>query len=137
MVTGEQRARRAGDDPEVSVGPVFGPGQVVTVFRSRLRARAGDGADDGADEAPGYDVVAEEMLAAARAMPGFVDFKTFSAQDGERVSVVTFASRAAHDAWRDDVRHREAQRRGRDEFYEEYSIQVGECIRTRQWTTPS
>ena len=75
---------------------VFGEGQVVTVFRSRRRPAAESA----------YQRMALEMEAAARAMPGFVDFKTFVAEDGEQVSVVTFGSPAAHRAWRDDPRHR-------------------------------
>jgi heme-degrading monooxygenase HmoA len=86
------------------VAPEPAPEQIVTVFRSRLTADAGDE----------YDATADAMLEAARAMPGFVDFKTFAADDGERVSLVTFADRATHDAWRDDARHRRAQQAGRD-----------------------
>ena len=86
---------------------------VVTVFRSRLR-----------DDPEGYDETAEAMEAAARAMPGFVDFKSFRADDGERVSIVVFDSPESHTAWRDDPRHRAAQQRGRNEWYAEYRIQV-------------
>ena len=64
---------------------------VVTVFRSRLR-----------EPHEGYEQTADDMEDAARAMPGFVDFKTFRADDGERVSIVVFESRKAHEAWRDD-----------------------------------
>ena len=87
--------------------------RVVTVFRSRL-----------GEDALGYDEEARRMVELARAMPGFLEIKTFRADDGERVSVVTFASGEAHAAWRDHPEHRVAQRRGRDEFYEEYLIQV-------------
>ena len=76
--------------------------EIVTVFRSRLRDDAGQG----------YGRTAEAMEQRARAMPGFVDFKTFTAADGERVSLITFASRAAHDAWRDDPAHRVPGRLG-------------------------
>jgi heme-degrading monooxygenase HmoA len=86
---------------------------VVTVFRSRLR-----------EPHEGYDQTADEMEAAARNMPGFVDFKTFRADDGERVSIVVFESPEAHNAWRDDSQHRAAQQRGREEWYAEYHIQV-------------
>ena len=47
------------------------------------------------------------------------------ADDGERVTLVTFADRASHDAWRDHPEHRAAQRRGVDGYYTEYSISVG------------
>jgi heme-degrading monooxygenase HmoA len=103
----------------------FAAGQIVTVFRSRLR---GD-----ADAAPGYHDEADELLALARAVPGFVDHKVFRADDGERVALVTFADRAAHDAWRDDPRHRAAQQRGRDGWYDGYSIQVGTCTAAHGW----
>jgi heme-degrading monooxygenase HmoA len=49
------------------------------------------------------------------------------------VSLVTFATPAAQQAWRDDPRHRRAQQQGRDQFYVEYSIQVGECGHVSHW----
>ena len=111
-----------GAHPEPDLLP-FGSGQIVTVFRSRRRAGC---------EAE-YQRVAAEMQRAAREMPGFVDFKTFTAEDGEHVSLVTFASADTHGAWRDDLRHRQAQQEGRDEFYSGYSVQVGECVHASQW----
>ncbi len=104
--------------------PEFTRGQVMTVFRSRRRH----------DAEPDYRRVAHEMEMAARAADGFVDFKTFTAEDGEHVSLVTFASPAAHQAWRDDPAHRSAQQQSRDDFYLDYSIQVGECIHVSLWT---
>jgi len=106
--------------------PGFEPGQVVTVFRSRRRP--------GSEEA--YATTAAAMEEAARAVPGFVDFATFTGADGDRVSLVTFASPEAHAAWRDDPRHRAAQARGRDEFYEWYSVQVATCSGATRWERP-
>ena len=82
--------------------PAFTADQIVTVFRSRRRPGS-----EGA-----YAHLAEAMLAAARDVPGFVDFSTFVGDDGEQVSLVTFASPEAHAAWRDDPAHRAAQRPG-------------------------
>jgi heme-degrading monooxygenase HmoA len=112
----------------VSGGPdaPFRDGQVVTVFRSRLRV-----VDD-----PEYRLAAERMEAAARESPGFVDFKSFVADDGERVSVATFDSEASQRAWRDDLRHLEAQRRGRSEYYSGYSVQVSACLYASEWVRP-
>ena len=87
---------------------------VVTVFRNRLRS-------EGIAE---YRDTSARMTELARAMPGYVDAKTFTADDGERVTVVTFADAESHRAWRDHPEHREAQRAGVDRFYDEYSIQV-------------
>ena len=89
-------------------------GQVVTVFRSRLRP-----------DASAYAADATAVAELARSMPGYVEHKAFTAEDGERVTIVTFADRASHDAWRDHPEHRAAQRRGIDAYYSAYSIQVG------------
>jgi heme-degrading monooxygenase HmoA len=92
---------------------------IITIFRSRLR-----------EEFRGeYEPVAERMLELARAMPGFVAFKTFTAPDGERVSIVEFESEEATIAWRDHPAHRAAQELGRKKFYSEYSIQVCDVMR--------
>jgi heme-degrading monooxygenase HmoA len=93
------------------------PGPIVTVFRSTLRP-------DAAEE---YELVSERMVGLARAMPGFVDYKTFEAGDGERVTIVTFATADEHRAWRDHPEHRHAQRLGRERFYDSYAIQVCTC----------
>ena len=97
----------AGMEPQV--------GQVVTVFRSRLRA----------DGARAYAEDATVIAALARGMPGYVENKVFTAEDGERVNVVTFADADSHRAWRDHPEHRAAQQRGIASYYSEYSIQVG------------
>lgn len=104
----------------------FAPGQVVTVFRSRLRPDANT-PDDAADGGPTYTELAAEILAIARSMPGYVEYKVFTAEDGERVALVTFDSPASQKAWREHPRHQAAQRRGRDRYYAEYSIQVSDC----------
>lgn len=87
---------------------------VVIVFRSRLR--------DGVGEA--YGPVAARMQELASRAPGFVSIKTFTAEDGERVSIVEFDSADDAIAWRKDPEHLEAQRLGRERFYEAYRIQV-------------
>jgi heme-degrading monooxygenase HmoA len=99
------------------------PSSVVTVFRSTLRPEA-------AEE---YEAMSERMLGLARAMPGFVDYKTFASEDGERVTIVTFASLEAHQAWREHPEHRQAQRLGRERFYDTFAIQVGVCITERRF----
>ena len=104
--------------------PPFTEGQVVTVFRSRLSGLAD----------AEFHELADVVLELARAMPGFVDYKTFAAEDGERVTVVTFADDEAQRGWREQVDHRAAQRAGRDRFYSDYSIQVCTCTRVSQFS---
>jgi heme-degrading monooxygenase HmoA len=102
------------------------PGQVVTVFRNRLRP-----------DADAYPEHAARMGALAREMPGYVEHKTFTAEDGERVTLVTFADRPGHDAWGRHPEHREAQRAGVRDYYEEYSISVGVVDHASHWARPT
>lgn len=92
---------------------------VVVLFRSRLTADAGDD----------YGQMAEEMLSTAREMPGFVEFKSFKADDGERISIVWWQDHETLAAWRAHPRHRIAQRNGRAKWYEYYRIEVADVVR--------
>ena len=94
------------------------------MFRSRLRD----------DAAPGYHETADALRALAEQQPGFVDYQFFVAEDGERVSIATFADHESHQAWATNVEHRLAQERGRREGYAEYSVQVGDCVRVIEHT---
>lgn len=105
--------------------PPFAPGQIVTVFRSRLRS-------DGADE---YARLLPRISGLAQAMPGLVDVKSFVADDGERVTIATFADEGSQRAWREHAEHRVAQRAGRDRFYAGYSLQVCETVRARSFAS--
>jgi heme-degrading monooxygenase HmoA len=99
-------------------------GQILTVFRSRLA--------DAAVEAYGEHLV--RMSELARSMPGYVEHKSFLAADGERVTLVTFADRESHNAWRDHPDHRAAQRAGVSAYYDEYSVSVGTVDRASHFT---
>jgi heme-degrading monooxygenase HmoA len=92
----------------------------VVVFRSRLRPEA----------EPDYERRAAEIYALGIDMPGFIAIKSFTADDGERVSIVEFDTAEHLAAWRDHAEHRVAQQQGRDRFYSEYSIQVCKVERT-------
>jgi len=93
---------------------------VIVLFRSKLTDQAGDD----------YKVMAEEMLSRAEAMPGFVDFKSFAAPDGERISVIHWESQEMMRGWSDDVRHIVAQRTGREKWYEYFRVEVAEVARS-------
>ncbi len=94
---------------------------VVVVFRSRLK--------EGVE--PEIAKVGMRMYALASALPGFVSYKDFVAEDGENVSIIEFDSLDTVDAWREHPEHQEAQRRGREEFFSEYQIQVCTPLRNR------
>lgn len=91
---------------------------IVVLFRSKL-----------VDAPDGYAEMADEMAALARTMPGFVDVKAFKADDGERLTLVWWENEETLKGWRENVRHRLAQRLGRERWYEYYKIEVAEVVR--------
>jgi heme-degrading monooxygenase HmoA len=87
---------------------------VVAIFRSRIRS----------ENAETYYALADEMARIAKSLPGFISWKAYVADDGERVSLHEWESAAHLKAWREHPDHMKAQARGREEFYEEYTLYV-------------
>ncbi len=94
------------------------PTKIVTVFRSRLVEGQRDA----------YVSYAPEIYDLAKASPGFLYAKTFTAADGERLTVVEFDSMENHRIWSENRKHLEAKKRGIAEFYQEYHIGVCELL---------
>ena len=92
---------------------------VFVVFRSRLRP----------DVEEEFEALADEMMEIAQSMPGFVSYRVYTSEDGERVSLIEFETAEQLRAWRVEPRHREAQRIGCERFYEEYTLRVAESMR--------
>lgn len=93
---------------------------VVIVFRSRVRPNVEES----------LNAVGMRMYELAASMPGFLSYKDFAAEDGENVAIVEFDSLENLAAWRDHPEHQEAQAQGRSTFFEAYSVQVAEVVRT-------
>ena len=100
---------------------------VIGIFRSRLK--------DGVDA--GYEPVAVRMLEKVGEAPGLLWVKPFEAEDGERLTLFAFESDEALGAWRADAEHREAQARGRADFYAEYDLTICTPIRTSHFRAES
>ena len=87
---------------------------IVIVFRSRLNPHMqGD-----------YGPHAERMSVLVQTMPGYISHKGFVAEDGERVTIAEFESDAAVAAWAVHPEHVQAKKRGRENYYAEYQVQV-------------
>lgn len=85
----------------------------LTIFRSRKRADM---------NAAAYAADAQQMEQAAVGMPGFIAVKTFHADDGETVTISEWDSLDAARGWGRDSGHAEVQQRGKNEYYEEYTL---------------
>jgi len=95
---------------------------LVVLFRSKL-----------VDNPDGYGAMAQEMEDLARTMPGFIDIKAYKSDDGERLTVVWWQDEATLKGWRENVRHRLAQRLGREQWYDYYRIEVAEVVRSNAY----
>jgi heme-degrading monooxygenase HmoA len=96
----------------------------MIVAMASLKSR--EGADEGELER-----TFERMRELVATIPGFLSYKNYVAEDGEELEVVRFESEAALESWRTHPEHLEAQRRGRDEFFDDYWVQV--CAAIRQY----
>ncbi len=99
------------------------PGSWAVIFASRLRGDAGDG----------YEQVARRMVELAESMPGYLGADSVRDADGRGITVSYWRSPQDIAQWREHAEHREAQRYGRDRFYERYAIHVARIDRSAYW----
>ena len=85
----------------------------LVVFRNRKRADI---------DAKAYAADSDLMETMAREQPGFISFKSYSADDGEVIALSEWEDENAALAWRRVAEHSAAQSRGRSEFYEDYTL---------------
>jgi heme-degrading monooxygenase HmoA len=97
---------------------------VVTIFRNRLKP-------EGIDE---YYQWAARISALAKTMPGHISHKTYTAEDGERLTLVEFDTPENQANWSANLQHVEAKKKGRADFYTEYKLQVCSVVREMSFT---
>jgi heme-degrading monooxygenase HmoA len=97
---------------------------ILTVFQSRLKEEAQEE----------YKTLVPHIVAEAEKMPGFLWRKSYVAEDGERLSLVAFEDEQSQYHWSQNAAHVAAQKRGRDAFYSEYTVQVCTVIRDAKFS---
>ncbi len=85
----------------------------LTVFRNRKRAEM---------DVAAYAADAQQMEELAATMPGFISVKSFASEDGEVVTLSEWESEAAAKAWGRHPDHAIVQQRGKNEYYEQYTL---------------
>ena len=96
---------------------------LIILFRSKLTGQASED----------YHAMNAELETLVRQNPGFIDVKSYTAQDGERLTVVWFRDEQSLAEWRNLARHREAQSTGRQKWYEYYKMEVASVVRSRSF----
>lgn len=99
----------------------------LVVFRNRKRADLDQAA---------YSADAARMEALARAQPGFLSFKSYVSDDGEHVALSEWADAAAARAWGSHADHTVIQSRGRDAYYQDYTLYTCDDPRTHRFERP-
>jgi len=93
---------------------IWGAGRLfLVVFRNRKRADMDDAA---------YSADAARMVELAEAQPGFISFKSYTADDGEVIALSEWESEKAARAWGRHAEHLTVQGRGRTEYYASYTL---------------
>jgi len=93
---------------------------VVAIFSIRMRP------DAPTDE---YGRDAARMNELVRTMPGFVSEKSYTSEDGEEITLVTFEDEASLDRWREHPEHRAVQQRAKERYYASYWVHVLKTVR--------
>ncbi|MEU5001070.1 antibiotic biosynthesis monooxygenase [Streptomyces sp. NPDC021622] len=106
-------------DLPVSPVPPFEPPYYTVVFTS-LRTESDHG----------YGETAEHMEELVAKIPGFLGMDSAHTPGGLGITVGYFRDEDAIKEWRAVTEHRAAQRRGRAEWYETYSVHVAKVERS-------
>ena len=85
----------------------------LVVFRNRKRADL---------DAAAYAADAAAMEALAAQQPGYLSFRSYTADDGEVIALSEWEDEAAARAWGKVEEHRGIQRKGRAEYYADYTL---------------
>ncbi|MFT7871842.1 MULTISPECIES: antibiotic biosynthesis monooxygenase family protein [Amycolatopsis] len=112
------------DHPEAPAGP-FEPPYYVAVFSTVRTA-----------EQSGYAETNARMEELVAAIPGYLGMDHAQTPGGLGITVGYFRDADALAQWRSHAEHRAAQRRGRAEWYESYTLHVAKVERSTGFTRP-
>jgi heme-degrading monooxygenase HmoA len=99
----------------------------LVVFRNRKRADI---------DAAAYGADAARMEGLARAQPGFLSIKSYTADDGEVIALSEWESEGAARHWGGHPDHALTQARGRAEYYQDYTLFTCDNPRTHRFERP-
>lgn len=73
--------------------------------------------------------MADAMEKLAKTMPGFIGIESARGPDGFGITVSYWESETAIAAWKANAKHLVAQARGKDVWYQDYSVRVAQVTR--------
>ena len=72
----------------------------------------------------GYEAAAERMAELSRTMPGFLGLESTRGADGLGITVSYWDSEESIRNWQAHAEHRQAQAKGRSDWYDAYELRV-------------
>ena len=87
-------------------------------------------------DAEGYARAAAAMEALSAKQPGYIGMDSVRGGDGLGITVSYWATDSHAKAWRDEAEHTAIREAGRDVWYSDYSLHVGEITRSYDWQKP-
>jgi len=101
------------------------PPYYAVIFTSTLRD----------DAAPGYEAMADAMVALASKQPGYLGFETARGEDGLGVTVSYWRDEASIKAWKAVADHRIAQAQGKEDWYQWFHVRIARVERGYSFQT--
>lgn len=80
-----------------------------------------------------YADTAMRMVELAMAQEGFLGIETVYDAQGNEIAVSYWRDEASIQQWRKQAEHKLAQQRGREDWYQRYSVRVAQVQRAYQW----
>ncbi|GGX79371.1 antibiotic biosynthesis monooxygenase family protein [Streptomyces fructofermentans] len=107
------------------------PAAPVTAYEPPYYAVVFTSVKTTATSAPGeYGATAERMEELVSRIPGYLGMDHADSPGGLSITVGYFRDADALHLWRSDIEHRAAQKRGRAEWYESYTLHVAKVERS-------
>ncbi|GAB4586695.1 antibiotic biosynthesis monooxygenase family protein [Nocardia sp. IFM 10818] len=81
------------------------------------------------EETPDYKEMATRMTELGTGQPGYVGRQGMTDGEGRDLSIIYYRDEESIRAWKADVEHLEAQRLGKERWYENYTVEVARVER--------
>ncbi|OAH15028.1 antibiotic biosynthesis monooxygenase family protein [Streptomyces jeddahensis] len=114
--------------PDVAPGPAPQPAFEVPYYAVVFTSVRTEG--DG-----GYGETAGRLEELVKDVPGFLGMDTARTPGGLGITVGYFRDEDAIKEWRSNMEHRAAQKRGREEWYESYTLHIAKVERSHGFRT--
>ena len=85
----------------------------------------------------GYGAMARRMEELGSTYDGYLGIESARSPDGVGITVSYWRDEAAIRAWKRDAEHQQAQRGGRETWYEGYAVRVARVERAYDFTRPA